>query len=115
MGLNLTYIMIVETFGNAGVVRVVLVIVVATILRIAGVQGLHTQRRLEELVGGLEGDDGVFGVEQVRCDGHGDWIVAAELVVGPLALLGSAVHVLVNATAVDDAGVDGVVDVLGGV
>lgn len=53
------------------------------------------------------------GVEEFRCDSHGDGEVATKLIVRPFSVLGSSVDVLVDSAAVDDSGVNFVIDVFG--
>lgn len=55
----------------------------------------------------------MFRIEQLRRYSHRDGEVASELIIRPLAVLWRAVNIFVDASAVDDRGVDGVLLVVG--
>jgi len=106
---------VVESFRDASIIRVVGVIIVAAVLVIVRIYGLHAKRPAKELVGNLESTASVLRVEQLRSDNHGNREVAAELVVGPFTTGARAIHVLVDAATVHDGRVHVVLSVVGGV
>jgi hypothetical protein len=110
-----TYVVVVEPFCDASIVRVVGVIIVTAILVVLRVQRFHAKGPTKELVGNLESAASVLRVEQLRCNNHGNREVTAELVVGPSATRARTVYILVDATAIHDGWIHIVLGIISGV
>ena len=111
--LEKAYVVVVQSFGDASIMRVVLIVVVAAVLRVCPIKGLHTQRSFQDLVRDLESRYCVLRIEKMRRHRHGDRVVAPELVVRPLAVLWRPIDVLVDTTAINDTRIDGILLVVG--
>lgn len=82
------------------------------IVRIGRVERLDTERTDDVRLGDGKSAQCKLGREELRCDRHGDWEVATELVIGARAGRRCAVNVLVNAATLNKRRVDVVVGVV---
>jgi hypothetical protein len=108
-------LVVVASLGNVNVVGIVRVVVVTSVIGIGGVESFDSERSDDVRLSDRKSVERVLRSEEFGSDGHSDWEVASELVVGARTRRRGTVDVLVDSTTTDQGSVDLVLRILGGI